>query len=62
MDTSLNCFSVYVFEQDQGVLVRVIRDQSQKVSRVLAEELHNKGYAVKIVDQYDGVVVYTLGF
>ena len=55
-------FSLYLYDADNGQLVRVIKNIDEMLAKPMAMDYHAMdGYAVKIVDQFDGVVTYTLG-
>ena len=55
-------FDVYAYDPDNGEIVRVIKDVEEKLAIPMAIDWHYyESYVVKVVDQFDGCVVYTLG-
>lgn len=55
-------FSIYVYDPDNGDCVRIIPGIDKVLARPMAMDLHSmEGVAIKIVDEFDGCVVYTLG-
>jgi hypothetical protein len=55
-------FDLFLFDPDNGDLVRVIKGIDSVLAKPMAMDYHAmEGFAVKIVDQFDGCVTYTLG-
>ena len=55
-------FDLFLFDTDNGNLINVVKGVSGKVAVSVSEDyVHSNGYAVKMVDQEDGVVVATFG-
>lgn len=55
-------FSLYLYDADTGQLVRVVKDIDEMLAKPMAIDYHaTDGYDVKMVDQFDGVITYTLG-
>jgi phosphorylcholine metabolism protein LicD len=54
-------FDIYVYDEDTGELIDIDPEYTQEAYKAAASKWHHKGYAVKVVDTTDGVVVYTLG-
>lgn len=52
-------FEVYLYDE-QGCFLRKIPNVARLHYRARADQLHSEGFNVKVVDQEDGVVVYTL--
>ena len=52
-------FDIYVYSSDSvGGSVRIVPDQTEYKAR--AQLFAHAGFNIKVVDQYDGAVVYTL--
>ncbi len=59
MDT---LFSIYCFDPDSGELVRVVKHIDKLLAKGMACDLHcMEGYAIKLVNEADSVVEFTLG-
>ena len=54
-------FDIYVYDADDGQLVGVDPGYAEMTVKAAAMSWHAKGHLVKVVDQFDGAVVYTLG-
>jgi hypothetical protein len=54
-------YAVYVFEEDNGDLVKIIRLDDLKLAKEAACRYNGEGFGIKIVDDFDGCVIYTLG-
>lgn len=55
-------YDIYLYDTDTGNYVGIIATNVEEAYyKVVALKYHVKGYAVKVVDTFDGVVVYTLG-
>jgi hypothetical protein len=55
-------YSLYLYDADNSELVQVIKDIDALLANPMAMFYHTiDGYLVKVVDQFDGVVTYTLG-
>ncbi len=54
-------FDIYVYNADNGELVGVDPAYDADSYKAAAQRWIDRGCTVKIVDTYDGVVVYTLG-
>lgn len=60
--TATQLYSLYLYDKANGELVQVVKDVDQVLARPMAMDLHcMNDVAVKVVDQSDGCVVYTLG-
>ena len=55
-------FDLHLFDADNGELIRVIKGIDSVLAKPMATDYHvMDGVAVKIVDQFDGCVTWTLG-
>lgn len=55
-------FDLHLFDADNGELIRVIKGIDSVLAKPMAIDYHAMdGVAVKIVDQFDGCVTWTLG-
>jgi hypothetical protein len=54
-------FDVYLYDQDTGDFIEKRPCQSDNNYKRDAMRWHSQGFLVKVVDLFDGVVVYTLG-
>jgi hypothetical protein len=55
-------FSIYLYDPDTGHMVNCIPDVPQDQWQSLAAHWHHTlNFLVKVVDQTDGCVIYTLG-
>lgn len=54
-------FDIYGYDQDNGELMFIEHSIPQGHFKIFAQELHDEGYDIKVVDQEDGRVVWTLG-
>jgi hypothetical protein len=59
--TESKMFDIYVYNADNGELVGVDPAYAADSYKAAAQRWIDRGCTVKIVDTYDGVVVYTLG-
>jgi len=56
-------YNLYLFDQDNGELTRVIKNVKPSRVRQLASDKHfQENFDIKVVNQHDGAVVYSLGF
>ena len=53
-------FDIYLYDQDNGELFAIEHSIEEGEWKSFAHELNGEGYSIKVVDQNDGVVVYTL--
>lgn len=61
-DEANQLFSLYVFCNTTGDLLQVISDVEADVAQKKAMILHaTNDVGVKVVDQFDGCVIYTVG-
>jgi hypothetical protein len=51
-------YDVYLYDGDTGELVKI--DRGHNKYKGIAMDWHNQGFSVKVVDTFDGVIVYTL--
>jgi hypothetical protein len=54
-------FDIYLYGLDDGELFAIEHSIEDGYWKSFAQELHQEGWAIKVVDQSDGAVVYTLG-
>ena len=55
-------FSLYTYDPDTGEVAGILKDLTEDLYPVKAMEAFcGEGYPVKVVDQFDGCLVYTLG-
>lgn len=55
-------FDIYGYDRDSGELMFVEEGIEAPEWQKFARDLHfGEGFDIKVVDQFDGVVVYTLG-
>jgi hypothetical protein len=55
-------FDIYFYDADNGELSGIERNVAEEHYKAMAAKFHfDLGYLVKVVDQYDGVIFYTLG-
>lgn len=58
----MELFSVYTYDSGSGAFVKAITGLPQASANLLADQLHHsEGFLIKIVDEFDGVVVDTRG-
>jgi hypothetical protein len=54
-------FDIYIYSPDDGELFGIEHSIEDGFWKSFAEEMHGEGWLIKVVDQADGCVVYTLG-
>lgn len=55
-------FDIHGFDRDTGELMFIEEDVEATEWRKFANDLHfGEGFDIKVVSQFDGAVVYTLG-
>jgi hypothetical protein len=54
-------FDIYGYDQDNGELMFIEHSIPAEEYKSFAQELHDDGYDIKVVDQEDGCVVWTFG-
>jgi len=54
-------FDIYVYDADNGECIGTDPCYPENKYKAVAMSWHSRGFAVKVVDQFDGCVVYTLG-
>jgi hypothetical protein len=59
--TESKMFDIYIYETNYGDLIGVDPAYDADSYKAAAHRHLDHGYAVKVVDTHDGVIVYTLG-
>ena len=54
-------FDIYIYDADNGELFGIEHSIDESCWKEFANEMHGEGWLIKVVDQADGAVVYTLG-
>jgi proteasome assembly chaperone (PAC2) family protein len=54
-------YNVYIYDTDTGETAKIIRLGDLKLAKEAARRYNGEGFNIKIVDDFDGCVIYTLG-